>query len=134
MQDQWRQREIVDSVDLLGDLDLLLRVGVHLTNTSSPRSRHHRVISWMKAKVSGVMNEVSQGVFYGVADGIQPDTPGLRRLQSVQNASEVGERDRLPDIDVDLLGRKGGPDQPLGAVCQRVRGERQSGPRPVEPH
>ena len=132
MQDQGRQREVIDQIHLPGDFDLILIVAVDL----------HQHVHIAAARLVGQLFEEVIGLgdheaacarlLDGIARRIKPDRgdPGAGKI--LQNAVEIGRSLLAMDVDVDLLRREGGPDHLLAAILEGDLREGQIGPRAVD--
>jgi hypothetical protein len=132
MQHQRRQREVVHPVHPLRDLDLLAVVAVHLHQHLQPQAagdagefinegeglgHHEAAVAWL---LDGVAHRVAAHHRHA----------GLRQLP--QDGQQVGLALRVVDVDVDLLGGEGGPQDAALAIGQGDEGERRARPRPVD--
>ncbi len=132
MQHQRRQGEVVDLVHPLGDLDLLLIVGMDL-------DQHAQAA--LVAPSGDLVDEAEgfrrhegrqAGRLDRVPDGVQPDLGHPGRGELVQHLPQVVPGELIPDVDVDLLRGEGGPHQALAAVGEAVGREGQPRPGPVK--
>ena len=118
MQNQWRQREIVDPIDLAGNLDLLLEVAVHLDENFHAEGAG--LFRELGDEVEGFRDHEATGAWLldGVTDSVKADGVNAGRVESFENGPEVGLALRMRHVDVDLLRREGGPEQLLFAIAQ----------------
>jgi len=126
MQDQRRQRKVVDPVDPARNLDLALVVGMDL---------HQHLDAQRPCLVRELADEIEclrhheatgAGLLDGIADGVQPDHADAIVGKGAQDAGQVGPALRVMHGNVDLRRREGGPEDAALAMLERGVGERQS--------
>ena len=90
VQDQRRQREVVDPIDLASDLDLLLVVAMHLDeNFHAERARLFRQLG-DEGEGLGHHEAIGSRLLDGVTDGVEADGANAGRVKSLQNGAQVG--------------------------------------------
>ena len=131
VQHKWRQREVVDPVYQPADLELPLVVGVDLNKHVHPvpaggggefgneleRLRNHEA--------------ARAGLLHRVAHRVQTDHGHASGGHRVQDRSQIRPSGAGVDVDIHLLRRERGPQQPFGATQGHGR-ERQSATRAVD--
>ena len=132
MQDQGRQREVIDQIHLPGDFDLILIVAVDLHQ--HVHIAGSRLVGQLFEEVIGLGDHEAACARFldGISRRIKPDRrdPGAGKI--LQNAVEIGRPLLAMDVDVDLLRREGGPDHLLAAILEGDLREGQVGPRAVD--
>jgi len=131
VQHQRWEGEVVDAVHLLRDLDLLAEVGVHLDQhleaaVAAPRADLVDEPEGLRGHERGQTR-----CLHRVADRVQSGSAHPRLREPVQHPDEVLLSERVPHVDVNLLWCERRPYQPLRAVGELERRERQPGTRPV---
>ena len=132
VQHQRRQREVVDPIDMAGDLDLLLVVGVQLDQHLQAQGVGPGRDLGNEVEGFGQHEATRPGALDGIAHGVQAHLADAVGGQRLENAFEVGPPLGMLDIDVELLRRERGPQDLCLAIGQAGRRQRQSGPRAVD--
>jgi hypothetical protein len=132
VQQQGRQREVVDPVDALCNLDLLGEVRVHLDQHLQPERAGERGELVDEGEGFGQHETAAAGLLDGVAHGIEANHLHAAGGQSTHDRFEVGAALRVLHVDVDLLRREGGPQRACLAVGQMHRRERCARARAVD--
>ena len=131
VQQQRGQREIIDAVDLGGDLDLLLVIRMHLDEDLQP------ALDALLAQTADEFEALRRheaggvGLLGTVADGVEPDVADVRGGHLVEDRHQVFPAFSRIGVDVHLLRGERGPHQ-AGLAAASVVGERQTRARPVD--
>ena len=132
MQNQRRQREIVDPIDPAGDLDLLLVIAVHLDENFHVERTGLPCELIDESEGFGDHETAGAGFLDGVTDSVKSDGVDAGCMEAFENGAEIGLTLRMRHVDVNLLRRERGPDQLLYAIAQTCVGKRKSRPRPID--
>jgi hypothetical protein len=109
VQHQRRQREIVDPVDPLGDLDLLSILGVDLDQHLDPQAA--RLGGQLADELVGLRDHeaAAAGALDRIADRVQSHHPDPGCAERLQYLTQVGAPEPVLEVDVDLLRGEGRP-------------------------
>src|SRR2546426_10084231 len=120
VQNQRRQREVVDPIDLFGDFDLLEVMTVDLDEYLDTKAV--RLICQLRDEFEGFGNHEATGarLLNCISNGVEPNRTNAGGVKLLQDIFEVAFAFTVMDIDVDLLARKCGPQQTLPAVLELV--------------
>ena len=131
MQDERRQGEVVDEVDPRGDLHLEPEVRVDLDQ------QVHAALVRLRAQLGDELEAGREheargaSLLDGVPDRVETNELHAILRQPIEHGHQIGPAGRVVDVDVDLLGREGGPD--LGGHTSDLVGrERWPRSRPID--
>ena len=111
VQNQRRQREVVDPVDLARDVDLILVVAVDFDqHLHAERVRLCRELGDERERLRN--HEAARArLLDGEADGIEPNRADAGAVQTLEDAGEIPLRFGMRHVDVDLIARERGPEE-----------------------
>ena len=130
VQQQAGDREIVDAIDLVGDGDLLLVVGMHFDQCFQAAGFGFRLDPADEVEGLGGHEAAGLGLLGAVADRVEADVADVAAGQLVENGQQVIPTFFGIGVDIDLLRGEGGPHE-TGLAAPRVVGERQARARTV---
>ena len=131
MEQQARDREVVDAVDLAGDGDLLLVVRVYFDQRFQAAGFGFRLDPADEVEGLGGHEAAGLGLLGAVADRVEADVAHVAARQLVEDGQQVIPAFLGVGVDIDLLRGEGGPHE-TGLAAPRVVGERQARARTVD--
>ncbi len=132
VQDKRRQREVVDPIGLLCDFDLFLIMRMDFDQHFDFAGVGLRLQFRDEIERFGNHEGTCAGLLDRVADGVQTNDANARVLKLIENTHQVVPARGMANVDVDLPGSEGGPEQMLGAVSEACLCKGKAGARAID--